>query len=71
LWVDDLNSVDKPYTENYFRQLVVAVQPTPAFPGGQGKLEDYGARALVRETGLASTKWRAFLVWNMNSMTKQ
>ena len=31
---DDLNSVGEPYTENYFRQLVVAIEATPAFLGG-------------------------------------
>src|ERR1700730_17437775 len=45
---DDLNSVGEPYTENYFRQLVVAIEATPAFLGGLGQLEDHGARSCSR-----------------------
>jgi hypothetical protein len=37
--LDDLNSVGEPYTENYFRQLVVAIEATPVFLGGLGQLE--------------------------------
>jgi hypothetical protein len=29
--LDDLNSVGEFYTENYFRQLVVAIETTPVF----------------------------------------
>jgi hypothetical protein len=32
--LDDLNSVGEPYIENYFRQLVVAIEATPVFLGG-------------------------------------
>src|SRR4030088_2102491 len=48
--LDDLNSVGEPYTEKYFRQLVVAIEATPVFLGGLGQLEDHGERGLVRET---------------------
>jgi hypothetical protein len=49
---DDLNSVSKLYTQDDFRQLVVAIEATPAFLGGLGELEDHGERGLVRETAL-------------------
>jgi hypothetical protein len=38
---DDLNSVGEPYTENYFRQLVMAIAATPAFRGGLGELAKF------------------------------
>jgi hypothetical protein len=44
---DDRNSVGEAYTEDYFRQLVVAIEATPAFLGGFGELEDHGERGLV------------------------
>jgi hypothetical protein len=50
----DLNSVGEPSTENYFRQLVVAIEATPAFLGGLGQLEDHGERGLVRETSFGA-----------------
>ena len=46
--LDDLNSVGESYTENYFRQLVVAIEATPVFLGGLGQLEDHGERGLVK-----------------------
>ena len=56
---DDLNSVDEPYTENYFRQLVVAIEATPAFLGGLGQLEDHGERGLFERHPLERTvRWR-------------
>lgn len=51
---DDLDSVGKLYTEDQFRQLVVAVEVTPAFLGGLGQLEDHGERSLVGETSLGT-----------------
>ena len=45
---DDLYTVGELYTENDFRQLVVAVEATPASLGGLGELEDHGERGLVR-----------------------
>ena len=48
---DNLDSVGELYTEDNFRQLVVAIEATPAFLGGLGELEDHGERGLVRETG--------------------
>src|ERR1700730_1867762 len=51
---DDLHSVGEPYTESYFRQLVVAIEATPAFLGGLGQLEDHGERGLVRETSFGA-----------------
>jgi hypothetical protein len=52
--LDDLNSVGEPYTENYLRQLVVAIEATPVFLGGLGQLEDHGERGLVRETSFGA-----------------
>src|SRR3982074_2963207 len=51
---DDLDSVGELYIEDDFRQLVVAVETTPAFLGGLGELEDHGERSLVRETSLGA-----------------
>ena len=51
---DDLDSVGELYTEDDFRQLVVAIEATPAFLGGLGELEDHGERGLVRETSLGA-----------------
>ena len=51
---DDLDSVGELYTENEFRQLVVAIEATPAFLGGLGELEDHGERGVVRETSLGA-----------------
>jgi transposase len=51
---DDLNSIGELYTENEFRQLVVAIGATPAFFSGLGELEDHGERSLVRETSLGA-----------------
>src|ERR1700720_1266370 len=52
--LDDLNSVGESYPENYFRQLVVAIEATPVFLGGLGQLEDHGERGLVRETSFGA-----------------
>src|SRR5262249_27096743 len=38
------------YTEDDFRQLVVAIEATPTSFGSLGELEDHGERGLVRET---------------------
>jgi hypothetical protein len=38
------------YTQNDFRQLVVAIEATPARLGGLGKIEDHGERRLVLRT---------------------
>ena len=51
---DDLDSVGELYTEDDFRQLVVAVEATPAVLGGLGELEDHGERGLVRKTSLGA-----------------
>ena len=51
---DNLDSVGELYTENEFRQLVVAIEATPAFLGGLGELEDHGERGVVRETSLGA-----------------
>jgi hypothetical protein len=51
---DDLNSIGELYTENEFRQLVVAIGATPAFFSGLGELEGHGERSLVRETSLGA-----------------
>ncbi len=49
---DNLDSVSELYTEDDFRQLVVAIEATPAFLGGLGELEDHGECGLVRQTSL-------------------
>ena len=51
---DNLDSVGELYTEDDFRQLVVAIEATPAFLGGLGELEDHGERGVVRETSLGA-----------------
>jgi hypothetical protein len=38
---DDLHSVDKPYTEDDFRQLLVTVETTPAFFGGWCRVKTF------------------------------
>jgi hypothetical protein len=45
--LDNLDSVGVLYTEDDFRQLVVAIEATPTFFGSLGKLEDHGERGLV------------------------
>ena len=65
---DDFDSVVELYTENEFRQLVVAVEATLAFLGGLGELEDHGERGLVGRHPLERTvRWRT--VANELSMT--
>src|SRR6266436_3469347 len=44
---DNLHSVGELYTEDDFRQLVVAIEATPTFFGSLGQLEDHGERGLV------------------------
>ena len=51
---DDLDSVGELYTEYDFRQLVVAIEATPAFLGSLGELEDHGERGLIRKTSLGA-----------------
>ena len=51
---DDLNSVSELYSKDDFRQLVMAIETTPAFFGGLSELEDHRQRGLVRETALGS-----------------
>jgi hypothetical protein len=48
---DNLDSIAELYTEDDFRQLVVAIEATPTSFGslGQLQLEDHGERGLVRE----------------------
>jgi hypothetical protein len=47
---DDLDSVVELYTEDDFRQLVVAAEAMPTFLGGLCELEDHGESGLVRKT---------------------
>ena len=47
---DNLDSVDELYTQDNFRQLVVAIEAPPAFFGDLGEFEDQGQRSLVRGT---------------------
>jgi hypothetical protein len=51
---DDLNSVGELYSKDDFRQLVIAIETTPAFFGGLNELEDHRQRGLVRRT----VRWR-------------
>jgi hypothetical protein len=44
---DNLDSVDELYTEDGFRQLVVAIEAMPTFFGSLGEFEDHGERGLV------------------------
>jgi hypothetical protein len=46
---DNLDSIAELYTEDDFRQLVVAIEATPTSFGSLGELEDHGERGLVRE----------------------
>src|SRR3984893_6344191 len=56
---DDLNSVGEPYTENYFRQLVVAIEATPAFLGGLGSLKIMASAVLFDRHPLERiVRWR-------------
>ena len=51
---DDLDSVGELYPEDNFRQLAVAIEPTPTFLGGLGEFEDHGERGPVRETSFGA-----------------
>ena len=51
---DNVDSVGELYPEDNFRQLAVAIEPTPTFLGGLGELEDHGERGPVRETSLGA-----------------
>jgi len=44
---DNLDSVGELYTEDNFRQLVVAIEATPTFFGSLSELENHGERGLV------------------------
>jgi len=44
---DNFDFVREVYTEDDFRQLVVAIEATPTFFGSLGELEDHGERSLV------------------------
>ena len=57
---DNLGSVGV-LTEDGFRQLVVAVETTPACLGGLGELEDHGEGGLVGERSMlleCTVRWR-------------
>src|SRR5262249_3376313 len=51
---DNLDSVGELYTEDDFRQLVVAIEATPTFFGSLGELEDHGERSLAWETSFGA-----------------
>ena len=53
---DDLDSVVELYTEDDFRQLVVAAETMPTFLGRLCELEDHGQRCLVREAASRSDR---------------
>ena len=52
---DDLDSVVELYTEDNFRQLVVAAETMPTFLGGLCELEDHGERVLFERQPLDRT----------------
>ena len=47
---DFLDSIGELYTEDDFRQLVVAIEATPAFFGSLGELEDHGEGCPFRKS---------------------
>ena len=49
---DDLDAVGELDTADHLRQVVVPIEPSPAFLGGLGQLEDQGERGLVRQAAL-------------------
>jgi hypothetical protein len=51
---DNLDSIAELYTEDDFRQLVVAIEATPTSFGSLCELEDHGERGLVRETSFGA-----------------
>ena len=51
---DNLGSVGELYPKDNFRQLAVAIEPTPTFLGGLGEFEDHGERGPVRETSFGA-----------------
>ena len=51
---DNLDSIGELYAKDDFRQLVLAIEATPAFLGGLGQLEDHGERGLVREASFGA-----------------
>src|SRR5215813_9695571 len=51
---DNLDSIAELYTEDDFRQLVVAIEATPTSFRSLGELEDHGERSLVRETSFGA-----------------
>ena len=51
---NDLHSVGELYTEDDFRQLVVTIEPAPAFLGGIGDLEDRDERGVVGQASLGA-----------------
>jgi hypothetical protein len=44
---DNLDSVSELFTEDDFRQLVVAIEASPTFFSSLGELEDHGERGFV------------------------
>ena len=51
---DHFDSVSELYTEDDVRQLVVAIEATPALFGGLAELEGHGERCLVGKTSLGT-----------------
>src|SRR5262249_22807428 len=48
------------YTEDDFRQLVVAIDATPTSFGSLGELEDHGERGLVRDWGFRLSREKLY-----------
>lgn len=55
-----LDAVCKLHTCDQFWQLVVTLEPLPAFLRRLGELEDHGERGLVRQTSLRSDRAMAY-----------
>src|SRR5208282_330399 len=52
----DLKSIDEFHTLDDLWQLVMAVEPAPAFLSALDQLEDHGERGLVREAALRADR---------------
>ena len=46
---DVLDPIGERDPADHLRQVVMTVEPSPAFLGGLGQLEDHGERGLVRQ----------------------
>ena len=51
---DDLDAVGEGDATDHLRQVVMPIEPSPAFLGGLGQLEDQGEGGLVRQAALGA-----------------